>query len=121
MIYLEVTEGESSKPMVMDLETGKTRPLLGKNAPCEFAGRPGFNPAGNRVVVLCLDEFGGYAGTYVVDLRGQYVSGLPLTGEPNGSPTWTSGNTLAWAQLGLTESDPTTLWEAEVGGTQATR
>lgn len=119
LIYLETTDGESSRPMIVDLESGEERPLLGKNAPCDFGGRPGFNPAGDRVVLLCLDEFGGYAGAYVVDLRGQYVAGLPLTGEPNGSFTWTSGNTLAWAQLGLTESDPTTLWEAEVGGTEA--
>ena len=71
--------------------------------------------------MICLDEFGGYTGTYILDLRGQYVRGLPLTGEPKGSPTWTSGNTVVWAQAGLTESDPTTLWEAEVGGTEATQ
>ncbi len=91
------------------------------NAPCEFAGRPGFNPAGDRVVLLCLDEFGGYYGTYVLDLRGQLVANVPLTGEPNGSPTWTSGNSVAWTQISPTAGDPTTLWEAEVDGTQPTQ
>ena len=119
LIYVEATEGGSGRPMVMNVVTGKTRPLLTAEGGCEFAARPGFNPAGNRVVVICLDEFGGYTATYILNLRGEYVANLPVSGEPMGTPTWTSGNTLVYALAGYPEGEPSTLWEAEVDAIEA--
>jgi Tol biopolymer transport system component len=119
LIYVEETPGGSGRPMVMDAATGRTRPLLRTPGSCEYSGRPGFNPAGDRVVILCLDEFGGYVATYVVDLEGQFVASPPVLGEPMGTPTWMSDDTLVWAQAGATEDDPTILWEAEVDGDEA--
>jgi len=117
MIYLEATSGGSTRPIVMDVETRETRPLFRDDGVCDFAARPAFNPDGKRLAVLCLDEFGGYSGTAIVNLRGVYEAGLPVSGEPNGSPTWTSGSTLVYVQASFPEDQPTTLWETEVNGT----
>ncbi len=119
VVYLEGTPGGSTIPMVLDLESGGTRELFGDEASCEYGSRVGFNPSGNRVAILCLDEFGGYVATYILDLRGRYVAGLPIIAEPLGNPVWTSGNTLVWAQAGAAEGEPSTLWEARVDGIEA--
>ncbi len=116
VIYQEVTAGGSTKPMVMDLDTGKTRPLFRDDGVCDYAARPAFNPDGTRLAVICLDEFGGYATTAIVNLQGVYEASLPVAGEPNGSPTWTSGSTLVYVQVGFPEDEPSTLWETEVNG-----
>jgi hypothetical protein len=117
LIYIESAPGEAGRPIVMDMATRETWPLFGKNDTCDFAARPAFNPAGDRLAVVCLDEFGTYLSTAVVDLGGQYVASLPVSGEPMGTPTWTSGNTLVYTQAGSPETEPATLWETEVNGT----
>jgi Tol biopolymer transport system component len=117
LIYLEGTPGDSTRPIVMDVATGETRPLFGADSTtCEYAARPAFNPEGNRLAVICLDEFGGYQLPYIVDRRGRAVASLPVAGEPLGTPTWTSGNTLVYAQAAYSPGEPSTLWEAEVNG-----
>lgn len=116
LIYSEMPRGEPGRPMVMDLATGRTRPLLVTDGGCEYSTRPAFNPAGDRLAVVCLDELGGYVAMYVVNLRGGFEANVTVDGVPIGSPTWTSPTTLVWAQEGETESAPTTLWRGEVGG-----
>ncbi|HWM75332.1 MAG TPA: hypothetical protein VNQ53_16410 [Nocardioides sp.] len=117
VIYLETSEASARTPMLLDLASGETRPLLNAPAPaCEYAARPGFSPAGNRLVVICLDEFDNYASTYVVDLRGEVKDELAISGEPLGTPTWTSVNNLVYALAGYPEDQPSTLWGIEVGG-----
>jgi hypothetical protein len=119
LIYSEVTENGAFRPMVRDVESGDTRRLFATPGGCDYSARPGFNPAGTRVAVVCTDEFGGYSAMYVVTLRGAYKANVPATAEPLGSATWTSDTTLAWAQAGATPDAPTTLWEAEAGATEA--
>ena len=117
VVYLETSEGSARRPMLLDLATGETRRLL--NAPtavCEYAARPAFNAAGNRLVLVCLDEFDNYASTFVVDLHGEVKAGLAISGEPLGTPTWVSANSLVYALTGYPEGQPSTLWEIEVGG-----
>ena len=118
VIYLETSEASARRPMLLDMVSRETRPLLNAPAPaCEYAGRPAFSPAGNQLALVCLDEFDNYASTYVVDLRGVVKNGLAISGEPLGTPTWLSVNTLVYALEDAIEGDPSTLWEIGVGGT----
>jgi Tol biopolymer transport system component len=115
VIYWETTPSGAGIPMVLDLASGDAHKLFATPGGCDYSGRPGYNPAGDRLSVLCVDEFGTYVAAYVVDLDGAHIANIPTTGEPQGTPTWTSGNTVVFVQLGPTEDDPTTLWEATIG------
>jgi len=119
LLYSDMPPGESGRPMVMDLATEETRRLFATPGGCTYSTRPAFNPAGNRLAVVCIDEFGGYVAPYVVNLRGAYTATFPVDGEPQGSPTWTSPTTVVFVQLGATEEDPTTLWESDIDGTES--
>ncbi len=120
VIYSETAPGAAAgRPIVLDLATGKTHQLFATPGGCEYSQRPGFNPAGDRLAVVCIDEFGNYVAAYVVDLKGAYVANIPVAGVPQGTPTWTSGNTVVFTQVGPTERDPTTLWEATIGEIEA--
>jgi hypothetical protein len=117
VVYLEAPKKSARRPMLLDLASGETRPLLNApNAVCEYAARPAFNPAGDRAVLECLDEFDNYTGTYIVDLRGEYKDALAVSGEPLGTPTWVSVNTLVYALEGFPDDQPSTLWQVQVGG-----
>ncbi len=115
VVYSETTPGGAGRPMVLDVATGESRPLFATTGGCQYSGRPGFNPAGNRLAVVCVDEFGGYVAAYVVDLDGAFVANIPTSGEAQGTATWTSGNTVVFIQAGATEDDPTVLWQATIG------
>jgi WD40 repeat protein len=118
VVYLEAPQESARRPMLLDLVTGETRPLLnGSAAVCEYAARPAFNPAGDRLALPCLDEFDNYTSTFVVDLRGEVKDFLAISGEPLGTPTWVSVKTLVYALTGYPEDQPSTLWKIEVGGT----
>jgi len=117
LIYVERTPGGSGRPIVLDMTNGKERRLFGPTGACEYAARPGIHPAGNRLAVVCLDEFGGYLYPTVVNLFGAGKGSVPVDGPPLGSPTWTSeGNTMVFAQESYTDGEPSTLVEAEVNG-----
>jgi WD40-like Beta Propeller Repeat len=118
VVYLEAPQESARRPMLLDLVSGETRPLLNSPTPvCEYAARPAFNPAGDRLALECLDEFDNYTSTYVVDLRGGVKDYLAISGEPLGTPTWVSVKTLVYALTGYPEDQPSTLWKIEVGGT----
>ncbi len=118
VVYLEAPQDSARRPMLLDLVSGETRPLLdAPTAVCEYAARPAFNPAGDRLALQCLDEFDNYTSTFVTDLRGEVKDGLAISGEPLGTPTWMSVKTLVYALTGYPEDQPSTLWKIEVGGT----
>ena len=117
VVYLEAPQESARRPMLLDLVSGETRPLLNApTAPCEYAARPAFNPAGDRLALECLDEFDNYTSNFVVDLRGEVKDGLAIPSEPLGTPTWLSVNTLVYALTGYPEDQPSTLWKVQVGG-----
>ena len=118
VIYLEAPQESARRPMLLDMVTGETRPLLDAPTPaCEYAARPAFSPAGDRLALPCLDEFDNYTNTFVTDLHGEVKDGLAISGEPLGTPTWMSVKILVYALTGYPEDQPSTLWRVEVGGT----
>jgi Tol biopolymer transport system component len=96
----------------MDVGTRQTRPLFGDDGACDYAARPGFDPDGDRLVVLCVDESGEYLNTAIVDLTGRELEGVAIAGTPLGTPTWISENSLVYALDGA----PSTLWEIRLPG-----
>lgn len=121
LMYVQSPPGKVSTPMVLDLASRQTRPLLTDTSPCESGGRPGFSPSGDRVVLVCNDADNSYTATYVLDLQGQEVGTVPVPGEPQGTPTWVSDSTLVFSVSGETDEDPATLWQADVDADEATQ
>ena len=116
LMYVQNSAEGVAQPMVLDLTSGKTRALLTDASPCDYGGRPGFSPSGDRVVLVCFDGSGDYTATYVLDLQGREVGVVPAAEDPMGTPTWISEGALVYSLAGATEDLPTTLWEAEVDG-----
>jgi hypothetical protein len=101
-------------PWVLDVASGEERRLFDASSPCQYTGRPAFDPAGDRIAVACVSEDGGYAGTFVVGLDGQEQAELVLEGIPFGGLTWASDDTLIYSSTDDTGA-PNTLWTYSTG------
>jgi Tol biopolymer transport system component len=113
--YLERDEDGSTRPMLLDVDSGEQRRLLAHpDSPCRYSSRPGWSIAGDRLALVCQDRGGDARGLYVVDLDGAALQEVETDGDAGGSPTWTSESSLVYIRSGDTDEDPTTLWEADL-------
>jgi Tol biopolymer transport system component len=119
VIYLKQIADQQTIPYVLDVASGRERPLLNATSPCTYSIRPAWNPSGDQLALLCVD--GGVAtGMYIVDLDGQLVADLATPGTPEGAPTWTSDDQLVYTQAGADANSPTTLWSINADGSSPT-
>jgi Tol biopolymer transport system component len=114
--YLKRNAADQFTPYLLDVATGEERPL---ESPCTFSTRPAWNPSGDQLALVCLED-GVATGMYIVDLDGNQIARVPTPGTPDGAPTWTSDDQLVYTQLGADANSPSTLWSINADGSSAT-
>ena len=115
-----LADGTPGTLMARDVETGRERPLF-PDGPCEHAFRPGFNPDGSRIALICTGPDESPEGIFVVDSAGETEPVLVVPrSDVRGSPTWVSDDRFVFGTWDPEDEDfgPKALWAVDATGTE---